>query len=806
MRIHHAMPRSLAGTMILALAMGCGETPVDPPVGVDENVDEFLNTLPTWAAYTADVNGPDSPPAPTGEPEEDLPDEVVAVQEYEEDGTVTVIPDVTYQCTSTPYSITTNPSEIVMYNPDVAILWPGALIQGKSRKSLGSLLGIPIAERTPIRISIPSFATGDNFRVVDNPNEATVASAWGEIVGNATESGLAAASAIDFEMNTYHSESYFSLSTGISGSYFGFSASASGDLSRSAAETTVTANFIQRMFTVAVGEPQTPGAFFSSDFTEAKLQEQVALGRMGADNIPIYVSEVVYGRMMAFSMTSSASESDIRGTIQAAYDGIGVDVEFSLTARQRKILSESKIAVTSVGGNGQATLDVIRSGNWADYFTDEAPLSSAAPLSYTFRNLGDGSIAGVTESTNYDITECRAIPATPGTFAFLDAQVETAPFSGGVQTRIGDVNGDGRTDMIWNQLQQGTNQLFVGISAGDGTFAFSAPFVHPESPVEGWGRYTVDVAFVNDDDFADLVWNSLDDDNPADGVNKTYIGLGNGDGTFATPSVRTHTANGWGAYDLLVGDAMGPTGVGDGLDDLVWVRWNTASLGVYGGMSLGNSQFDLRPFRSLSSGTWAGYDLVQANVDGDGDMDFVLNRRGSANDTYTVRSAGDDTWTLHGNHANPGVTTWGNYAVRAGDVTGLGSQALIWADTAGVQNNTSVGMWNGTGYTFTPLDGAQYRSVNDPPLHIEVGDVDGDGDADIIWSARAGPANRTYVSLGKGDGTFDYSALSQLHPDDQANWSQYQMYLGDVNGDGRDDIIWNWPAATNRIYTAIGKK
>jgi len=799
MRSKNTMPRSLAGTMILALAMGCGETPVDPPMGVDENVDEFLNDLPSWAAYTADVNAPDSPPAPTGEAPEDLPDEVVAQKEYEEDGTVTVIPDVTYQCTSTPYSMTANPTEIVMYNPDVAILWPGALIQGKSRKSLGSLLGIPIAERTPIRISIPSFATGDNFRVVENPNEATVASAWGEIVGNATESGLAAASAIDFEMETYHSEKYFSLSTGISGSYLGFSASASGDLSRNASETTITANFIQRMFTVTVGEPQTPGAFFSSDFTEAKLQEQVALGRMGADNIPIYVSEVVYGRMMAFSMTSSASESDIRGTIQAAYDGIGADVEFSLTARQRKILSESKIAVTSVGGNAQATLDVIRSGNWADYFTNEAPLSSAAPLSYTFRNLGDGSIAGVTESTSYDITECQAIPATPGTFSFLDAQVETAPFSGGVQTRIGDVNGDGRTDMIWNQLNQGTNQLFVGISAGDGTFAFSTPFVHPESPIEGWGNYSVDVAYVNDDSFADLVWNHLDDEN------KTYVGLGNGDGTFATPSVRIHTANGWGAYDMLVGDAMGPTGIGDGLDDLVWVRWNTGALGIYSGMSLGNSQFDYKPFRSLSTGTFAGYSMVAANVDGDGDRDVVLNSRGTVNRTYTVRSNGDDTWTLESPSNNTGTATWTNFAMRVGDVTGLGSQALIFADTLGVQNNTTVAMWNGSGYSYTPLEGAAYRSINDPPLNIEVGDVDGDGDADIVWSARAGPANRTYVSLGQGDGTFDYSALSQLHPDDQTNWSQYRMFVGDVNGDGRDDIIWNWPAATNRIYTAIGK-
>ena len=49
---------------------------------------------------------------------------------------------------------------------------------------------------------------------------------------------------------------------------------------------------------------------------------------------------------------------------------------------------------------------MIASGDWRQYFTENAPLTSAYPISYTFRNLRDGSIAKVSESTEYNIKEC----------------------------------------------------------------------------------------------------------------------------------------------------------------------------------------------------------------------------------------------------------------------------------------------------------------------------------------------------------------------------------------------------------------
>ena len=378
-----------AGLSIGLIACGSGG------VSIPSNVNGYLTDLPAWSEFSPEQASQAAAPtgeAPTLEPSVTLStpvkDEDGEVIRDEETGEPAETQDVTYTCTSTPYSLTSNPEQIVMYNPDASILWPGSLIQGKSYvDGRGSLLGLTIAERAPIQVAITDFFNDNPAQFVENPGLVTVTKAIGDMVGDAEADNLDTPSSIQFSIETYRSESDFAASFNLSGSYLGFSASASGEKTKKASETTVAVHFYQQMFTVSVAPPQTPGAFFSDAFTGAKLQEQVNLGKMGPANLPVYLSEVVYGRMMMFTMTSTASEDEIRGTINAAYNGIGSSASGSLSASQKNILQESKIAITSYGGSADATLAMIRSGDWSQYFTKRAALTSAKPLSYTFRTI-----------------------------------------------------------------------------------------------------------------------------------------------------------------------------------------------------------------------------------------------------------------------------------------------------------------------------------------------------------------------------------------------------------------------------------
>lgn len=396
-------PSIAALAVLVALSSACSDDdPASPP---SVAVGRYLSELPAWQQYSPPLDA--IPPTPVGSAttaEESIPD----VPVYDP-ATRALVGHRTekYDCTTRRFSMRDTPEKIVMFSPDVELLWPGALIQGKShRDGIGSLQGLTIAERTPISVSIPALATANNYVVVEAPDQARVTAAIGAMVRDATVNDLSTPSTIQFLMEDHTSDESFALSAKLSGRYMGFSASASGSYQRTAKEHTVMVYFFEKMFEVVVAPPQTPGAFFTPAFTEAKLQEQIALQKLGPDNPPVYVSNVVYGRMMAFTLTSTANSSEIKAALNAAYKGI-FSASVSLSAEHRKLLSEAKISITSLGGDAKATVAMIASGDWRQYFSEGAPLTSAAPISYTFRNLRDGSIASVAEATEYAVKECN---------------------------------------------------------------------------------------------------------------------------------------------------------------------------------------------------------------------------------------------------------------------------------------------------------------------------------------------------------------------------------------------------------------
>lgn len=783
------MHRIMLCTLAMLLSAACSSDTATGTPQAPREVGEYLTALPPWSTFAPSQS--DLPPTATAAPTA-LPDDTLEVRQVQEDGTVSIIPDVVYACTETPYSVRSNPTQIVMYNPDVDVLWPGALIQGRShRDGLGALLGLNVSERGPIRVSIPAIPSADNFREIERPNQANVGAAIGAMRGNATTANLATPSTITFEKTVSYSEQQLALSLKLSGRYLGFSARTTTDFTRNASQTTVTAQFYQRMFEVVVAPPQTPGAMFSSDFTQARLNEQTQAGNIGPDNIPVYVANVVYGRMMIVSITASASAQEIIGTLEASFNAVAGSAQLNLAARQRTLLQESSISVTSLGGNAEATLAMIRSGDWSSYFSQNAPLSSAAPLSYTFKNLSDGSIASVTEATSYNVKQCQPRPATPGSFEFRELFTSSLGIPTPVRTLVADVTGNGSNDIILNHLGA-TNQVRVATADGNGGFTISAPVTHPETPPEGWANYNAVVGDFNGDGRTDLAWTNLSSTN-----NKTYLGISNGNGTFGFPSVRATGTTGWQGMRTLVADLNG-----DGCDDLLWNFLGTTNY-MRSGISDCVSTFAIGAHVQPSNTGWSSYTAYIGDVNADLRQDVVWRSGasthfGPAAASGSIQATGTMTPSTH-----PSLGPLGGYVRLLGDVNGDGRTDMIWADTTqNSQNRIGVSTSTGTSLSHRALQMANYNST--VPLRAATGDVNADGRTDLIFNTT-GAVNRVFVALGTASGDFDLSPLSQLHPATTVGWEQFSMLVADVSGDGRADVVWIHPASTLRIYVGVAR-
>ncbi len=859
--------RGLLLALGLALPLGCGgdaptadadtdtDGPPDDPEPESEDIAGYLQELPTWAEFAPPLPAQEPLPIPGAEPVQTV-EVVEGVATINEDGEVEVLGDVTYECTEQPYSMAANPGAIVLSDPNRDVIYPGAFIQGRTHRdgiSIGDVLPITVGKRAPIRVSIPDVASpvGENFREVA-PNQAEVAAAIGSIVGNASRSDLDTPSSISFEMQTYHSEKQFALSAGVSGRYLGFKGSASGSVEQNASTTTVAVQFAQRMFTVVVEPPGSgPESFFAEDFTVEDLEALQDAGRIGPDNLPVYVSNAVYGRMMTFTLTSTASESEIRAALQASYNTIAGGASGSLSTKHKSILSESSIALTTLGGNAADALSVIRSGDWSAYFTNEAALSTAVPLQYTFKNLGDNSIAAVSETTEYTVKTCKAEQANPGIFEPLDAQAFELDIGTVAEVLVADSDGDGYDDLVFNH-RDADNRVVVlhGSEEGALTRGEVSEFDNVDAPGV-WSQYQLRAGDIDGDGDADFVWNNntgpCPDAAPEDfcRVNAFYVGLSRGGTNTDTPAIAfMPVQSGPIGNNSMVGDPFHLMDLNnDGMVEPVLAfgrpggtgfrTRSTASMG--GGVlrlesNFDNFALDMGEGHGVGAPEYLG-DFV-GDFDGDGSPDVLWNRlvfdgdetinrmrlvtgaigNVSPTDMQLTAVFSDDLGKADIDSAPNGGWDDG-YDVLAGDIDIDGADDLVWVQTLDGTAHIQVARGSSKGLTEAGLMASSAAIVPGDDLSelteltalgARLSDVGGSDGADLILNLRDGPINRVFVGLSLGDGTFDFGSLPQDIFADEA-WSQFELHVGNFGGSTKKDLAWVSATDSTRVYIAIAR-
>ncbi len=271
----------------------------------------------------------------------------------------------------------------------------------------------------------------------------------------------------------------------------------------------------------------------------------------------------------------------------------------------------------------------------------------------------------------------------------------------------GDMNNDGWSDLV--MVNENSDDLRILLN--DGTGHYPAMTIYPmgdskPSPNEG--------ADFNMDGEIDLAVST------AHG-NELRILTGDGNGGFSNMTVYNtgDAARGLGVLDFDM----------DGNDDVLIANRGSSELSFF--VNDGTGLFSDSTFTT----PWGAETAVAiADANNDGIMDAFV---GYYNSTEIVLFLGDGNGKLiYSSFVNLDAQPW---MIAAGDVNGDGNVDVVSANSW--QDNTQVILGDGNGGMGTPTVYAQ--PDGEFPLAIDLGDLDGDGDLDMVVSNYNG--NNFYV-------------------------------------------------------------
>jgi len=195
-----------------------------------------------------------------------------------------------------------------------------------------------------------------------------------------------------------------------------------------------------------------------------------------------------------------------------------------------------------------------------------------------------------------------------------------------------------------------------------------------------------------------------------------------------------------------------------------------------------------------------GKRVARGDVDGDG-IDEIIT--GSGPGSSAVVSVYSATGQLKASSfAYAGGRFYGGVFVAAGDIDGDGKAEVITG--AGPGGGPHVIVWKVTAPTLTPVDGGFMAYGNfGGGVTVAAGDVNGDGKDDIITGPGAGGGPDVEVFSGAATHPRLFGFMAYTDPNAQPNWTGgINVAAGDLNNDGKAEIVVvPWPGGGPHLRT-----
>ncbi|MDT4898947.1 MAG: hypothetical protein QOH25_4024 [Acidobacteriota bacterium] len=258
--------------------------------------------------------------------------------------------------------------------------------------------------------------------------------------------------------------------------------------------------------------------------------------------------------------------------------------------------------------------------------------------------------------------------------------------------------------------------------------------------------------------------------------------------TVLTPSCQAQPQHTTQSQNSLFTLAPGfPLSIGSRPNDIAVGDWNkdgkldivTCNVGDTVTVLLGNNRGGFTPAAGSPINVVA-HIVVIGDVNNDGNLDLALTDHDSFG-VVVLLGTGDGRFAAA--PGSPFIAYQGgkphNHGLALNDLNSDGNLDITTSNQN--DNSVSVLLGNGRG-SFAPAKSSPFAVGRAPYPHV-VGDVNGDGNLDII-TPNVGSNNVT-VLLGNGKGSFTAAANSPFAVETRP----YYVAVGDVNGDGKPDLM-----------------
>ena len=337
---------------------------------------------------------------------------------------------------------------------------------------------------------------------------------------------------------------------------------------------------------------------------------------------------------------------------------------------------------------------------------------------------------------------------------------------------LGDVDGDGDLDVLAGNQNQ-TNRLYLNNGTATPFSGASGSDIGSETD----NTMSIKLGDVDWDGDLDVLVGNYNS------VNRLYLNNGTAapfsgvTGTNISSDVRN-------TFSIVLADVDGD---GD-LDVLAGNGNQTNRLYLNDGTA---APFSGVFGSDIGSETDETLEIAVADVNGDGDLDLVAGNYYGINRLYLNNGTADPfSSVVSSNISNDGHST---FTIALADVDGDSDLDLV----AGNEIHTNrLYLNNGTAAPFSGVSGSEINSDYVHTYSIALGDVDGDSNLDLV-EGNYNHYTRPYLNNGTAA---PFSGVTGTNIGSGAYGYTLSIVLGDVDGDGDLDLVEGNQNQANRLY------